>query len=485
MIAQAQLQASNDTANASVPSTLARLWALAGLDPAALSDLQLTGDEPVLPSTFRVDAAAQSTIAASALAAAEVLRLRSGVHQQVVVGMRHAAAEFRSERYMRVDGKTVGETWDRIAGTYPCGDGRWVRLHTNFPHHRDGVLKILGCAYEKEAVAKALLAWKAEDFETAASEAGLVVAMMRSFAEWDAHPHGKAIAGLPVMTIERIGDAPPVALPKSERPLSGVRVLDLTRVIAGPVCGRTLAAHGADVLNISAAHLPAIEALVIDAGRGKLTAQLDLRTESGRAQLQALARGTDIFVQGYRPGGLASHGFAPEELARLRPGIICVSLSAYGHEGPWAGKRGFDSLVQTATGFNQAEGQAAGGDKPGPLPCQALDHGSGYLMAFGAMAALSRRLREGGSWHVRVSLAQTAHWLRHLGRLPHGLGVPDTTFAAVEDLLETAKSGHGMQTGVRHAGVLTKTPARWDRPAMPLGSHLPSWPTSEAAAGSV
>ena len=220
----AQPDANNDPANANVTTVLARLWALSGLDPSALADIQLTGDEPVLPSTVRVDAAAQSTIAASTLAAAEILRQRSSVHQQVVVGMRHAAAEFRSERYMRVDGKTVGETWDKIAGAYPCGDGRWVRLHTNFPHHRDGVLKILGCAYEKEAVAKALMSWKAEEFETAAAEAGLVVAMMRSFAEWDAHPHGKAIAGLPVMTIERIGDAPPVTLTKADRPFHGLAV---------------------------------------------------------------------------------------------------------------------------------------------------------------------------------------------------------------------------------------------------------------------
>ena len=477
MTAHAQRHPGKVAANASVPEIVGDLWGLAGLAPAALSDVQLTGQEPVLPSTFRVDAAAQSTIAASALAAAGVLGQRSGLRQQVIVGMRHAAAEFRSERYMRVDGKTVGETWDKIAGAYPCGDGRWVRLHTNFTHHREGVLKILGCAYDKDAVAKALMGWKAEEFETAASEAGLVVAMMRSFAEWDAHPHGKAIAGLPVMTIERIGDAPPMPLTKADRPLSGIRVLDLTRVIAGPVCGRTLAAHGADVLNITAAHLPAVHPLVVDSGRGKLTTQLDLRTDPGRAHLQILTRGADIFVQGYRPGGLAAQGFAPEELARLRPGIICVSLSAYGHAGPWSGKRGFDSLVQTATGFNHAEGQASGTDKPGPLPCQALDHGSGYLMAFGAIAALSRRMREGGSWHVRVSLAQTAHWLRHLGRLPDGLAVPDTTFEAVKDLLETAKSGHGMQTGVRHAGVLTKTPTRWDRPAMPLGSHPAQWPT--------
>lgn len=464
--------------NPPVDRILADLWTLAGLDPAALADVQLTGAEPVLPSTFRVDAAAQATIAASALAATELMRLRSGLRQQVVVGMRHAAAEFRSERYLRVDGKTMGEAWDKIAGAYVCGDGRWVRLHTNFAHHRDGVLKILGCAYDRDAVAKALSGWKAEAFETAASQAGLVVAMMRSFAEWDAHPHGQAVAELPVMLMERIGDAAPRMLVPADRPLSGVRVLDLTRVIAGPVGGRTLAAHGADVMNITAAHLPAVHTLTIDNGRGKLSAQVDLRSAEGRAQLQALVKDADIFVQNYRPGGLAGRGFSPEELARIKPGIICVSLSAYGHVGPWAGKRGFDSLVQTTTGFNHAEGEAIGGGKPGPLPCQAMDHASGYLMAFGAMAALARRTTEGGSWHIRVSLAQTGHWLRHLGRLPEGLAVPDTTYDAVKDLLETTPSGHGALTAVRHAGLLTRTPARWDRPAMPLGSHPAMWPAA-------
>lgn len=462
--------------NESVADILGSLWRTAGLPPRVLSSVQLTGDEPILPSTFRVDAAAQATIAASAAAAAEILHQRSGIDQQVIVGMRHAATEFRSERYMRVDGKTVGETWDRIAGAYMCGDGRWVRLHTNFAHHRDGVLKILGCAYERDAVAKALRERNAEDFESAASDAGLVVAMMRSFEEWDAHAQGTALAALPVFTLERIGDGPPMALPRAERPLTGVRVLDLTRVIAGPVCGRTLAAHGADVLNITAPHLPSIEALVIDSGRGKLTAQLDLRQAADRDRLLGLARTSDVFVQGYRPGGIADRGFSPEALAGVRPGIVCVSLSAYGHAGPWAGKRGFDSLVQTATGFNHAEGKAAGSDKPGPLPCQALDHGSGYLMAFGAMAALSRRVREGGSWHVRVSLAQTGQWLRHLGRLPQGQSVADTPIAAIKDLLETTDSGHGALTAVRHAGVLTRTPPRWNRPAMPLGTHPPEWP---------
>ena len=174
---------------------------------------------------------------------------------------------------------------------------------------------------------------------------------------------------------------------------------------------------------------------------------------------------------------MAGHGFPPERAAALRPGIVYVSLSAYGPAGPWAGRRGFDSLVQTASGINQAEAQAAGIDAPKPLPCQALDHGSGYLMAFAALTALLRRAREGGSWHVRVSLAQTGHWLQGLGRVPDGLACPDPGFDDVGDLLETSDSGFGELRAVRHAGRLAETPPRWARPAMPLGSHAPSWST--------
>jgi len=301
--------------------------------------------------------------------------------------------------------------------------------------------------------------------------------MMRPFAEWDAHPQGRAVAASPLFTIERIGEAPPTPLPRSgERPLSGLRVLDLTRVIAGPVCGRTLAAHGADVLRVTAAHLPAIETLDIDTGRGKLSTQIDLRAAPGAEALRRLAAQADVFVQGYRPGALAGRGFGPAELAALRPGIVCVSLSAYGHVGPWSGRRGFDSLVQTACGFNVAEAEAAGIDGPKPLPAQALDHASGYLMAFAAMAALLRRAEEGGSWLVRASLAQTAHWLRGLGRVENGLACADPAFEDVRDLLETTESGYGRLTAVRHAARLSETPARWERPAPLPGVHPPAWP---------
>ena len=456
---------------------LTQLWTVAGGHPAALDTVTLTGEEPQLPSSFRVAAAAQTSIAASGLAAAEIWRLRSGQAQEVSVDMRHAVVECRSERFLRVDGQPPPPTWDIIAGVYKTGDGRFVRLHTNFPHHRAAVCQVLSCKPEREAVQAALLQWDGEAFETAAYAAGGVVAMMRPYDEWSALPQAKALAELPLISIEKIGEAAPRPWPEGNQPLAGVRVLDLSRVIAGPVAGRTLAAHGADVMLVSGPDLPAIPWLVIDTGRGKFSCALDLKSEQGREAMRELVAEADIVSQGYRPTALASLGFAPEQAAQLSPGIVYVSLSAYGHAGPWAERRGFDSLVQTATGFNHAEGQAAGIDAPKELPAQMMDHATGYLMAFGAMMAKARQSREGGSWHVRVSLAQTGRWLWNLGRLEGGLNTPDLTGEAVHPAFtETVSSGFGTLTAVRHAAVLSTTPAQWSRPAMPLGSHPPQWP---------
>ncbi|HZR60664.1 MAG TPA: CoA transferase [Xanthobacteraceae bacterium] len=453
----------------------AALWRGAGLDEAALRDISFTGAEPVLPSSFAVGTAAQATIGAAALAAAELWRLRSGRRQHVTVDMRAAAIEFRSERYLRVDGKVPKDYFDAIAGLYRCGDGRWVRLHTNLPHHCSGLLKLLGCDHDRAAVARTLQDWRGEELEDAAAAAGLVVTACRSFAEWDAHPQGRALAHLPLFSIERIGDAPVEPLPAAARPLSNIKVLDLTRIIAGPVCGRTLAAHGADVLLVTAKHLPGMLPLIIDTGRGKLSTALDLRQTDARDTLASLARDADVFVQGYRPGAIAAFGFSPQELAKLRPGIVYVSLCAYGHDGPWATRRGFDSLVQTASGFNDAEAEAFGDNEPRALPAQVLDHATGYLLAFAAMAALIRRAEHGGSWHVRCSLAQTGHWLRRLGRID-GATCADPRSADVRDLMEEAPSGFGTLTAVRHAATLSETPPHWARPSVPLGAHAPAWP---------
>ncbi len=451
------------------------LLALAGLPPELTGWLDLTGEEPALPSSFRVGAAAQATIAAAGLAAAAIWRLRTGTAQRVAVDMRHAATEFRSERHLRLDGAAPPDPWDSIAGLYRTADG-WVRLHTNFAHHRDGILALLGCDNSREAVAAALSRRAAVAFESEATAAGMCVAALRSFAEWDAHPHAAALRGRPPVTVERIGPAAPVAFAANPtRPLSGVRVLDLTRVIAGPVGARTLAAHGAEVLHITSPHLPNIATLVADTGRGKRTAQLDLRNLPGQRRLHDLAAGADVFLQSYRLGALAAHGFGANALAALHPGIVVASLDAYGETGPWAGKRGFDSLVQTATGFNAAEAEAAGEATPKVMPAQALDHASGFLLALGICAALHRRATEGGSWRVAVSLAGTGQWLRGLGRLPGGFAAPDPKQAEIADLREEMPSSFGRITAVRHAAILSATPVPAGLAPMRLDGGSPAW----------
>jgi len=453
------------------------LWRAAALPPEALPFAALSGTDPVFPSTFCVGAAAQSTIVAAALAACELGHQRGAPRQRVSVDMAHAAMECTG--WFSIDGQTP-EAWDAFSGLYRCADG-YIRLHANFAHHRDGALRLLGLdpatAHRSDAE-KVLQGWRARDFEDATAQQHLVATALRSFDDWDATPQGQALAAQPLFTIDRIGvptQAAPRTLPPldaSALPLSGVRVLDLTRILAGPVGGRALAAYGADVMLINAPHLPNI-ASIADTSRGKLSAHADLRTAPGRAALEQLIGGAHVFVQGYRPGGLQALGYGINDLARLRPGIVYVSLTAYGTQGPWAERRGFDSLVQTAMGFNHAEGQAAGDGAPRPLPMQILDEATGYLMAFGAAAALWRQQREGGSWHVQVSLAQTGQWLRHLGRMPGGLAASKPDIAPY---LEKSASGFGALCAVRHSAQLERTPAQWIRPSMPPGSSAPVWP---------
>lgn len=457
---------------------LGRLWARVDGAPAALDRVVLTGRDPVLLSTFAVGTLAQVTIAAAGLAAAEFHRVRGGSAQTVSVDIRHAAAEFRSERYLKQT-TPPAPAWDPIAGLYRTRDQRWVRIHTNFAHHRDGFLALLGCANTRDAVQAALTQWDAEAFESEAAARNLVATKTRTPNEWAAHAQGRAVAGLPLLEITRIGDAPIERASRGARPLEGVRVLDLTRVIAGPVAGRTLAAHGADVLCITSPKLPSIPVLVVDTGRGKRTAHVDLDTHPGIATLQALVADADVFMQGYRPGGLASRGFSEDALVALRPGIIVATLSAYGATGPWEARRGFDSLTQNANGMNWEEAEAANPgapvERPKELPAQANDHAAGYLLALGTMIALARRATEGGSWRVRTSLAEVGHWLQSLPRVAGGPLAADLTGADVADLLEISASGFGPLSAVRHAAQLSETPARWDLPAMPLGSHAPAW----------
>jgi hypothetical protein len=461
---------------------LAGLWRGVDLAPACLAQVTLPGREPALPSSFTVATALQASLGAAALAATEIGRARGGPVQRVSVDALDAVRE--SAAYFRLDGRTPN-IWEKFSGLYPCGADHtpgWVRIHANFAHHRDGALRVLGLspgeACEREHVVQALRTWRAEDFEQAAADAGVVVAALRSFDDWDHHPQAQVLAAQALVDLQRLlgpavaAQGPGAALQPGQGPLQGLRVLDLTRILAGPVAGRTLAAYGADVMLVNSPQLPNIEAIA-DTSRGKLSVHIDLQTETGRETLRGLIREADVFLQGYRPGSLDALGFGPQAVAALRPGIVCVSLSAYGTQGPWAGRRGFDSLVQTATGFNHAEALAWGSPEPRALPLQVLDYSAGYLLAFGTQAALLRRAREGGSWHVQVSLARTGQWLRTLGRCSDFAAVPRPSF---DGATETTASGFGELEAVRHAAQLSHTPAGWRRVSMPPGSHDPVWP---------
>jgi hypothetical protein len=460
-------------------AVLRDIWAGAALPPEALARARLTGAQAVVPSSFRLGTALQASVAAAALAASEIGGLRGGALQTVSVEAADAVREGACR--FTLDGRPP-VVWQELSGLYRCStraSPAWVRVHANFTHHRDGVLKLLGLptgsATQRVQVEQALASWQAEDFEAAAAEKGLVVAAVRSVQQWIAHAQAPLVAATPLVAIERVGDAPPRPwhrLDAQDPCLQGLRVLDLTRILAGPVAGRTLAAYGADVLLVNSPSLPNIEAIA-ETSRGKLSTHLDLKQAPDRETFLALVREADIVLQAYRPGALAALGLGPRDLARERPGIVYVSLSAYGERGPWGGRRGFDSLVQSAIGLNLAEAEMFGAEEPRALPLQALDYSAGFLMAFGALAALMRQRREGGSWNVRVSLARVGHWLHELGRLPEGLQVKWPSF---DGAMETTDTSFGRLVAVRHAARFSHTQPCWRRPAMPPGSHAPQWP---------
>ena len=443
------------------------------------------GADPVLPTPFRIGAAGAAALAATGLAAADLWELRGGRRQEVSVDLRQAVASLRSGHYLQVNGAAVSTDRNPVMGVYPAKNGRWSYIHANFPNHRAAAMSVLGVPEEREAVRQAVAKWDALELEEAILAAKGAGGMVRSMAEWAKHPQAAAIASLPLMEILKIGDSPPEPLPEAERPLSGIRVLDLTRVLAGPTSARTLAEHGADVMKITAPHLPNIGYQEYDTGHGKLQAHLDLRQPQDVETLRGLVREADMFTQGYRPGTLGNRGLSPEALSQLRPGLVYVSMCAFSHVGPWASRRGFDTVVQTVSGITTRQAELFPGANPGPqfYPVSAIDYLTGYLMAFGAMVALARRAREGGSWLVRISLAQTGRWLVDRGEVPQ---------AALKDVdkelypAEIARWSIESDTPVgrlRHLGPtvrLSETAPYWARPSAPLGHHQPVWPARAA-----
>jgi crotonobetainyl-CoA:carnitine CoA-transferase CaiB-like acyl-CoA transferase len=465
-----------------INKALSTILPIAGWPEERAREVEITGAfDPILPTPFRLAETSTATLAAVGLAVSDLWELRTGRHQQVRIDTRRATASLRSGKYLKLDGVPVSDAANAIMGFYPAKNGRWSYVHANFSNHRAAALKVLGAADDRGAVAKAVAQWDAIELEEAIIAARGAGGMVRTMDEWARHPQGAAVAALPLMEILKIGDSPPEPLPRGDRPLSGIRVLDLTRVIAGPTCARTLAEHGADVLKISAAHLPSLGRQEYDTGHGKLSAYIDLREEKGKEILRGLVRDAHVFSQGYRPGTLGGRGFSPEALAKMRPGIVAVSLCAFSHAGPWASRRGFDTVIQSVSGIAYRQGEVFPGAEPGPqfYPVSAIDFLTGHLMAFGTMVALARRAREGGSWLVRISLAQTGRWLVSRGQVPEAQlkGVPkDFTAAEIEGWSTMSTTPDGQ---LRHLGPvisLSETPPRWARPTVPLGYHKPEWP---------
>lgn len=501
--------------------TVKYIWLGLGLPESTLQSLDLEPESPWdYPSSFRIGHLARASIALNALAAAFVDAQRNAKTtswsiddcnhpvRRVSVSSRHALAEFVSIRLYRLNEKRIQHKTPPLSGLFQTADDRHVRMHSEFPHHRDAALNFLGHpSFEKlceqlgsedlqPTVQSACAKRTADALEGEAQARKAIIHKLRSAAEWDDMPQGLAIPDFPI-TLRRLDDEhdthtphstrkpqlPPHMPPQADRCLRGVRVIELTRVIAGPTAGRALAAHGADVLWVTSPKLPALPALDCDMARGKRTIQLDLTQDEGREKLAELVRGADVFLQGYRPGALKAYGFGAAEVAILRPGIVYGSVCAWGDEGPWGERRGFDSMVQVAAGIEVAEATAfksGGADVPAgrPMPCQALDYGAGYLLATGIIAAIARRACDGGTWEVMVSLAGVSRFLRSLGQRPGttGFEVQDVrTPEAWEDLLEEHDTGFGRLASLKHpAHVEGKTPG-WDYMPKPLGSDQPKW----------
>lgn len=421
-----------------------------------------------LPSWFAV-----TDLAAASVGAAGLMLARYAADGEaapaVTVDRRLASLWFGWT--LHPDGWQMPPTWDPVAGDYPAKDG-WIRLHTNAPAHRAAALSVLGTAAERDDVACAVANWHAADLETAVVDAGGCAAEMRGLDDWAAHPQGKAVAAEPLVAWT---DHDPIE-PRREtidraRPLAGLRVLDLTRVLAGPIASRFLAAFGADVLRIDPPDWDE-PGVVPEVTLGKRCAGLNLKTSGDRAVFERLLASADVLLHGYRPGALPGLGFDPDARRERNPGLVDVSLDAYGWTGPWAGRRGFDSLVQMSSGIAHHGMTASGADRPTPLPVQALDHATGYLLAAAVLSALAER-RQGGVRSARLSLARTAHLLTSAGTVTPTPEPLKETADDVAPAIEATDWGPARRT--RFPLTIEGLKPNWPHPASNLRTASPEW----------
>jgi len=493
-------------ADAERQTLLGQAWSSVAGESAVPAELRVEGPPSgELPSTLPVADAALACTGVALLAAAALGAQRSGAQRsggqrsggqgsdgRPVVSLRaeQVAAAVRSEAYLRVDGAPLEPGFAPLSRFWRAADG-WVRTHANYPWHRRALLAALrlapapaapepaavaGVAAEDpmvDTVASAIAELPATEVEDRVVVAGGVAAALRHPEQWLAHPHGAVVAKQPLVATTHY----PTGAPRRRRhtadptplPAAGIRVLDLTRVIAGPVATRYLAALGADVLRLDPPDRPELPLHRLDGLVGKRSALVDAASPDGGQQLHDLLAGADVLVHGYRPGALARFGLDGAELARRHPGLVVVTLSAWGSEGPWGDRRGFDSIVQSAVGI--AARESPDGDRPGALPCQLLDHGTGYLCAAAALDGLRRQAEVGGTWVRELSLARTAHWLLGEPATERRPAVPATE----SDWLTEVPSADGPVTTVTPPGSLDSTPLRWPELPLRYGTDAARW----------
>jgi hypothetical protein len=450
-------------------SFLQQIWATLAGDAAALWRVELEGSGD-LPAAFAVSDLAAATIAGAGLAVSDLLAVSNG---SACVQVDRRLASFWFGTSLQPQGWSTPPLWDPLAGDYATVDG-WIRLHTNAPHHREAALAVVGEAGDKARVAAAVSQWRADELERAVVNQGGCAAAMRPLICWREHPQGRCVAGEPLLWCE---ETDPERAPSRQvapgRPLTGIRVLDLTRVLAGPVATRFLAGFGAEVLRIDPPWWDE-PAVVPEVVLGKRCARLDLRSPDGRERFLGLLRGADVLVHGYRPDALARLGLGSETRRQARPGLIDVSLDAYGWTGPWCGRRGFDSLVQMSAGIADEGMRRFGKDRPTPLPVQALDHATGYLMAAAVVRGLTRRITTGRGCEARTSLAKVAAFLS--GAPVHSASGPLRPKGADDFQTEVEVTSWGPALRLKPPLVVEGAPMKWDRPAAALGSSTSaSW----------
>ncbi len=461
----------------------ASLNRVAGIAP--LTAPQFTGENPILVTPFHAAEAAAAALGLGAAASNEIWRLRGGEQQEISVDLRAAAASLVSFSLLRLKGEAVPRPSEGkpTVALYQAMEGRWIHLQGGFPHLEKRTLDLLNCDNTHEAVAASVARWNAFALEESLAFMGQCGAVVRTEEEWRASPQGRALEGVAPIALTRIGDAPPLRLPEGKTPLDGVRVLDLTRVLAGPSAGRTLASYGADVLGVRSPSLPTIDLFDLDTGFGKRSAYLDLTKSADAETLRALVRQAQVFVDSYRPGALAGLGFTPAALAHAAPGIVHLSISCYGANGPWAGRRGWEQMAQSATGMVVEQGALAAAragkrreSVPQLVPAALCDYVTGYLAAAGVAAALLKRIREGGSWLVEVSLCATAQWIQSLGKLPLA-GIPEKwdPRAGLDAYFQSCETGRGKLDYLGPVVRMEKTPPVWLRPPPAPGDDLPRW----------